>query len=86
VKRTTQCGGVSSVGSEHGIKFLPREGRHQLDGFLPHAPEGKHSKDVVGAAEAAGWTIGAARALKDSTIRIGHMGDHTVARWTSCCR
>ena len=26
-----------------------------------------------------GWTIGAGYgALKDSTIRIGHMGDHTV--------
>ena len=33
-----------------------------------------------GALKQQGWTIGAGYgALKDSTIRIGHMGDHTVA-------
>jgi aspartate aminotransferase-like enzyme len=42
-------------------------------------PEGKHAKDVVATLKQRGWTIGAGYgALKDSTIRIGHMGDHTV--------
>jgi aspartate aminotransferase-like enzyme len=43
-------------------------------------PEGKKAKDVVGAVKQQGWTIGAGYgALHESTIRIGHMGDHTVA-------
>src|SRR6266705_2060607 len=63
-----------------GVKFLPREGRHSWTVSCLRLPEGKHSKDVVGALKQQGWTIGAGYgALKDSTIRIGHMGDHTVA-------
>jgi aspartate aminotransferase-like enzyme len=43
-------------------------------------PEGKKAKDVVGAVKQQGWTIGGGYgALHESTIRIGHMGDHTVA-------
>jgi aspartate aminotransferase-like enzyme len=43
-------------------------------------PAGKSAKDVVGKLKAQGWTIGSGYgALKDSTIRIGHMGDHSVA-------
>jgi len=38
------------------------------------------AKDVVGALKQQGWVIGSGYgALKDTTIRIGHMGDHTVA-------
>jgi len=34
----------------------------------------------VAALKQAGWTIGAGYgSLKESTIRIGHMGDHSVA-------
>ena len=36
--------------------------------------------EVVGSLKRQGWTIGSGYgALKDSTIRIGHMGDHTLA-------
>ena len=36
-------------------------------------------KAIVGGLKEAGWTIGAGYGpLKETTIRIGHMGDHTV--------
>jgi len=71
---------VESWGPEHGIEFLPREGRHSWTVSCLRLPNGKHSKDVVAALKQQGWTIGGGYgALKDSTIRIGHMGDHTVA-------
>jgi len=70
---------VESWGAERGLKFLPREGRHSWTVSCLRLPEGKHSKEVVAVLKQQGWTIGAGYgALKDSTIRIGHMGDHTV--------
>ena len=70
---------VESWGAERGLKFLPREGRHSWTVSCLRLPDGKHSKEVVAALKQQGWTIGAGYgALKDSTIRIGHMGDHTV--------
>jgi aspartate aminotransferase-like enzyme len=71
---------VETWGAETGVTFLPREGRHSWTVSCLRLPEGKHSKDVVAALKQQGWTIGGGYGpLKDSTIRIGHMGDHTVA-------
>jgi predicted phosphoserine aminotransferase len=71
---------VEAWSAETGIAFLPREGRRSWTVSCLKLPDGKHAKDVVGALKQQGWTIGAGYgALKDSTIRIGHMGDHTVA-------
>ena len=43
-------------------------------------PPGRTGPAVTAALSARGWTIGAGYGeLKDATIRIGHMGDHTVA-------
>lgn len=71
---------VESWSAETGVSFLPREGRRSWTVSCLRLPEGKRAKDVVGAVKQQGWTIGAGYgALKDSTIRIGHMGDHTVA-------
>jgi len=71
---------VESWSAETGVVFLPREGRRSWTVSCLRLPEGKRAKDVVGAVKQQGWTIGAGYgALKDSTIRIGHMGDHTVA-------
>lgn len=43
-------------------------------------PPGRTGPAVTSALAARGWTIGAGYGeLKDATIRIGHMGDHTVA-------
>lgn len=43
-------------------------------------PPGRTGPAVTSALAARGWTIGAGYGeLKDASIRIGHMGDHTVA-------
>ena len=63
-----------------GIEFLPREGRRSWTVSCLRLPAGKSAKDVVSALKKDGWTIGSGYgALKDATIRIGHMGDHSVA-------
>ncbi|MGB7859724.1 MAG: alanine--glyoxylate aminotransferase family protein [Acidimicrobiia bacterium] len=42
-------------------------------------PGGSGASEVVAAVSAQGWVVGGGYGkLKDSTIRIGHMGDHTV--------
>ena len=65
---------------ETGVQYLPRERRHSWTVSCLKLPAGKSAKEVVGAVKQQGWTIGAGYgALKDSTIRIGHMGDHSVA-------
>jgi len=70
---------VETWSAETGIAFVPVEGRRSWTVSCLKLPDGKHAKDVVGALKVQGWTIGAGYgALKDSTIRIGHMGDHDV--------
>ncbi len=70
---------VEAWSAETGVAYVPVEGRRSWTVSCLKLPEGKHAKDVVGALKQQGWTIGAGYgALKDSTIRIGHMGDHTV--------
>jgi aspartate aminotransferase-like enzyme len=71
---------VETWSAETGIAFVPVEGRRSWTVSCLKLPEGKHAKDVLGVLKQQGWTIGAGYgALKDSTIRIGHMGDHDVA-------
>jgi predicted phosphoserine aminotransferase len=71
---------VESWSADTGIAYLPREGRRSWTVSCLRLPEGKRAKDVLGVLKPQGWTIGAGYgALKDSTIRIGHMGDHSVA-------
>jgi aspartate aminotransferase-like enzyme len=71
---------VADAGQRHGLSFLPAEGRRSWTVSCLTLPEGKTSKSVTQALLAQGWTIGSGYGkLKDSTIRIGHMGDHTVA-------
>jgi aspartate aminotransferase-like enzyme len=63
-----------------GIEYVPREGRRSWTVSCLRLPAGKSAKDVVAKLKAQGWTIGSGYgSLKDTTIRIGHMGDHTVA-------
>jgi len=62
------------------IEYVPREGRRSWTVSCLSLPAGKSAKDVVAKLKAQGWTIGSGYgSLKDTTIRIGHMGDHTVA-------
>ena len=65
---------------ERGIEYLPCEGRRSWTVSCLRLPDGKGAQEVVGALKQQGWVIGAGYgALKESTIRIGHMGDHDVA-------
>ncbi len=71
---------VEEWSEQHGIAYLPREGRRSWTVSCLKVPEGKSAKQIVGALKQAGWTVGSGYgSLKESTIRIGHMGDHTVA-------
>jgi aspartate aminotransferase-like enzyme len=71
---------VERWAAERGIDYLPPEGRRSWTVSCLKLPAGKSAKDVVAKLKAQGWTIGSGYgAMKDSTIRIGHMGDHTVA-------
>lgn len=79
MRRTTEQW-VRSVGQRHGISCLPDEGRRSWTVSCLKLPEGRTSKPITQALLAQGWTIGSGYGkLKDNTIRIGHMGDHTVA-------
>ena len=71
---------VDGAGGARGFRFLPRVGRRSWTVSCLRVPEGRSGRDIVRAARTAGWTLGTGYgSLKDSTIRIGHMGDHTVA-------
>lgn len=63
-----------------GLTYLPPEGRRSWTVSCIKMPAGKVSKDLVTAVKKEGWVIGTGYGgVKDSTFRIGHMGDHTVA-------
>ena len=71
---------VEAWSESSGLRFVPRLGRRSWTVSCLKVPEGRRAKDIVGAAKAEGWTIGSGYgALKESTIRIGHMGDHDVS-------
>jgi len=70
---------VEEWAANRGIAYLPPPGRRSWTVSCLRLPDGKVAKDVTAALKRAGWTIGSGYgSLKDSTIRIGHMGDHTV--------
>src|SRR4029077_3969025 len=70
---------VEEWSERRGVTYLPRDGRRSWTVSCLNVPQGKTAKEIVGGLKQAGWTIGAGYGpLKESTIRIGHMGDHTV--------
>jgi len=70
---------VEAWSEERGVPFLPRAERRSWTVSCLKVPEARGAKAIVGALKDAGWTIGAGYgSLKETTIRIGHMGDHTV--------
>ena len=70
---------VEAWSEQRGVPYVPREERRSWTVSCLKLPDGKTSKTVVSALKEAGWTIGAGYgSLKETTIRIGHMGDHTV--------
>jgi predicted phosphoserine aminotransferase len=70
---------VEAWSGQRGIPYLPREGRRSWTISCLKVPEETGAKAIVGALKERGWTIGSGYGpLKETTIRIGHMGDHTV--------
>ena len=71
---------VEAWSESHGARFVPLAGRRSWTVSCLEVPAGKKPQEVVAALKQQGWTIGAGYGgLKDTTIRIGHMGDHTPA-------
>ena len=72
---------VDGSGGRLGLTFLPREGRRSWTVSCLRMPEGVSGRGVVKALAELGWTIGSGYGdLKEDTIRIGHMGDHSPQR------
>jgi aspartate aminotransferase-like enzyme len=63
---------------DHGFSVLAPEGRRSPTVTTIRLPDGVPSAPFVAALKERGYTIGAGYGrLKETTIRIGHMGDHT---------
>ena len=70
---------VAGAGGAMGYRYLPEAGRRSWTVSCLRVPDGVNGRDVVQRVKAAGWTLGTGYGkLKESTIRIGHMGDHDV--------
>ncbi|MBI4503728.1 MAG: alanine--glyoxylate aminotransferase family protein [Gemmatimonadetes bacterium] len=70
---------VEAKGKELGLSYLPDPGRRSWTVSCLKLPEGVTSKSVTQPLAQQGWTIGTGYGkLKETTIRIGHMGEHTV--------
>lgn len=70
---------VNGRGGALGFRFLPRAGRRSWTVSCLHVPEGQNGRTIARTLAGRGWTIGSGYgALKEGSIRIGHMGDHTV--------
>lgn len=72
---------VGEVVERHGIELCVQavEGHRSPTVTCVALPVGVFGPDVVAAVRRRGWVIGSGYGkLKSSTIRIGHMGDHTL--------
>ncbi|MBI3983122.1 MAG: alanine--glyoxylate aminotransferase family protein [Gemmatimonadetes bacterium] len=77
MRKTVECW-VQESGARWGLSFLPVDGRRSWTTSCLRVSEGKNGRAITQALGARGWTIGSGYGpLKESTIRIGHMGDHT---------
>ncbi|HEY4306921.1 MAG TPA: alanine--glyoxylate aminotransferase family protein [Gemmatimonadaceae bacterium] len=67
------------------LRVVAPEGSRSPTVTVIALPEGLHGPEVSDAIKARGFTIGGGYGdLKDTTIRIGHMGDHTVEGVKRC--
>lgn len=68
-----------SEGARRGLSLLAPEGFRSPTNTAIVLPADRKGTQVAAALEARGWTIAPGYGkLKDTTFRIGHMGDHTV--------
>lgn len=78
---------VSEVSSRRGVDLgiIAPEGSRSPTVTVISLPQGLRGTEVTEATKAKGLTIGGGYGqLKDSTFRIGHMGDHTVEGIRRC--
>lgn len=72
---------VGARGGELGFQFLPPTGRRSWTVSCLRVPSEKSGRALALVMKSKGWVIGSGYGpLKQSTIRIGHMGDHSVER------
>lgn len=72
---------VAKRGGELGYSYLPAAGRRSWTVSCLNVPEGMKGRSIAQAMKREGWVIGSGYGpLKQSTIRIGHMGDHSPER------
>jgi predicted phosphoserine aminotransferase len=72
---------IERRGGELGFSYLPVQGRRSWTISCLNVPEGTRGRSVAHAMKGKGWVIGSGYGpLKQSTVRIGHMGDHTPER------
>lgn len=69
---------IEGAGGTLGFGYLPRADRRSWTVSCLRVPNGTSGRAIVRRVAEAGWTIGTGYGpLKESTLRIGHMGDHT---------
>ena len=72
---------ICGRGGELGFRYLPPQGRRSWTVSCLEVPPGCKGREIVSDVARQGWTIGSGYGkLKERTVRIGHMGDHTVDR------
>ena len=70
---------VENEGGDLGLSYLPERERRSWTVSCLNVPEGKNGRTIQHALADRSWTIASGYGeLKQKTIRIGHMGDHTV--------
>ncbi|MGI8619543.1 MAG: alanine--glyoxylate aminotransferase family protein, partial [Gemmatimonadaceae bacterium] len=68
-----------------GISIVAREGERSPTVSAIRLPEGRTPSGFVTDVRRLGFTLGGGYgALRDSTFRIGHMGDHTIETVREC--
>jgi aspartate aminotransferase-like enzyme len=78
---------VANVARRRGldVSVVAPEGARSPTVTVIQLPKGMRGAEVIDAVKARGYTIGSGYGqLRDTTVRIGHMGDHSVAGVERC--
>ncbi|KPJ92986.1 MAG: hypothetical protein AMS18_06285 [Gemmatimonas sp. SG8_17] len=71
---------VDGAGGAQGFSYLPCHGRRSWTVSCLRVPDGRNGRECVKGLLECGWAVGTGYGeLRDETIRIGHMGDHSAA-------
>jgi aspartate aminotransferase-like enzyme len=69
---------IAEQGGDLGFSFICRPERRSWAVSCLHVPQGIHGRELVQRVKGLGWILGTGYGgLKPTSIRIGHMGDHT---------